>query len=286
MLNTYLKNKGIVFRFLLFVFAIIGLVFVLVFAAMQFGLLNVKGSISNRNAYFNSISNTDRKNISFQKNTLTWANTDEWNLMKEVFTRDKEIIKKAGRDGSVSPRLILASVIGEQFRFFTSKRESFKGYFEPMKILASLSKVSFGIAGIKPKTASQIEEHLKDKNSPFYLGSSMENILDYEPGVNIETEQMNRITDSKNSYYSYLYVGLFLKQVEAQWAGAGYDISGRPEILSTIYNLGFYHSIPKSDPQAGGAVITINGVDYTYGDLGYEFYYSDELSDIFPKDVK
>lgn len=283
MLRKYIGNKGIIFKFLLVVFAIIGLVFVLVLVAMQFGLLNVKGSQSDRNKYFTSLTKDERQSLSFEKNTLAWANTDEWNLMKEVFTRDSEVIKKAGRDAGVSPRLIVSCVMGEQFRFFTSRRESFKGYFEPMKILASLSKVSYGIAGIKPKTASQIEEHLKDKNSPYYLGENMENILDYPAGINIEDEQMSRITDTKNPYYSYLYVGLYLKQVEAQWAQAGYDISDRPEILSTLYNLGFFRSVPKADAQAGGAVITINGVNYTYGDLGYEFYYSNELADIFSK---
>lgn len=283
MLRKYIGNKGIIFKFLLVVFAIIGLVFVLVLVAMQFGLLNVKGSQSDRNKYFTSLTKDERQSLSFEKNTLAWANTDEWNLMKEVFTRDSEVIKKAGRDAGVSPRLIVSCVMGEQFRFFTSRRESFKGYFEPMKILASLSKVSYGIAGIKPKTASQIEEHLKDKNSPYYLGENMENILDYPAGINIEDEQMSRITDTKNPYYSYLYVGLYLKQVEAQWAQAGYDISDRPEILSTLYNLGFFRSVPKADAQAGGAVIPINGVNYTYGDLGYEFYYSNELADIFSK---
>jgi hypothetical protein len=74
-----------------------------------------------------------------------------------------------------------------------------------------------------------------------------------------------------------------MRQVEAQWAHAGYDISDRPEIIATLYNLGFNRSIPKANAQAGGAPITINGVTYTFGDLGYEFYYSGELADIFPQ---
>ena len=267
-----IKNGGVVFRLLLFIFAIIGLIFVFVFIAMQFNLLNVKGSVSQRNSYFdikrinkqesiNSLETICKINVlgkyapftavniykahnlgvddallgqminvasnrflgiaSFSKNmescvgknnvtinipmtAYAWADTDQWNLMKEVFTRDQEVIKKAAKDAQISPRLILASVIGEQFRFFNNRRESFKGYFEPLKILASLSKVSFGIAGIKPKTVNQIEEHLKNENSPFYLGKDMEHILDYPIGADIETEQMNRITNTKDPYYSYL----------------------------------------------------------------------------------
>ena len=110
----------------------------------------------------------------------------------------------------------------------------------------------------------------------------MEHVVDYSPGADIESERMNRITDAKNPYYSYLYVGLYMKELMAQWQKSGYDISSRPEILSTLYNLGFYYSVPKANPEAGGTVININNTDYTFGDIGYEFYYSGELSDIFP----
>jgi hypothetical protein len=77
-----------------------------------------------------------------------------------------------------------------------------------------------------------------------------------------------------------------MKQIESQWRNAGYDISTRPDIFATLYNLGFYYSVPKADPKAGGAVIPVNDIEYTFGDLGYEFYYSGELSDIFPLKVQ
>ena len=366
-MNLRIKENLLkVFKIFLYTFATVGFVFVAVFFAMQFNLLNVKGSISERNSYFNfnkndsnslnsgnvnsgenndaslriicqinvlskyapitaidiyktmeqgtnsaildqmirnaivrfsgdnlfvkNINNcTDLSNTTNNTNTVklpmsayAWADTEEWNLMKEVFTRDQDIIKKAAQDAQISPRILLGGVIGEQFRFFSSRRESFKSYFEPLKILASLSKMSFGIAGLKPQTISLIEEYLKDQNSVFYLGSEMEHIVDYAPNANIEAEQMNRITDAKNPYYSYLYVGLYMRQVAAQWDKAGYNINNRPEILATLYNLGFPRSIPKENAAAGGAVINVGGIDYTFGDLAYEFYYSGELADIFP----
>ena len=77
-----------------------------------------------------------------------------------------------------------------------------------------------------------------------------------------------------------------MREIEAQWRVAGYDISNRPDVLATLYNLGFYYSQPKADPQAGGAIINIAGVDYAFGDIAYEFYYSGELSDIFPLAVQ
>lgn len=259
---------------------------------MQFGWFNVRGSVSERNSYFNLNNNIkleNRNNIKGQVKGVSvydWATTDQWALMREVFTRDQEVIKRAARDAGISPRLILCGVIGEQFRFFNNRRESFKNYFEPLKILASLSNTSFGIAGLKPKTIGQIEDNLKNEKSPFYLGKDMENVVEYGEGVDIESERMNRITNSKDPYYSYLYVGLYMREIISQWEKSGYNISHRPEILATLYNLGFYYSVPKENPQAGGSVININNIDYTFGDIAYEFYYSDELSQIYPIDVQ
>jgi hypothetical protein len=287
-----IKIKNILrktFRTLLFGFATIGFVFTFVFIAMQFGWLNVKGSVSERNSYF-KIDKTKLKNNVDQSSTQIseygWANTDEWKLMKEVFTRDQDIINRAALYANISPRLIISGVIGEQFRFFGNRRESFKSYFEPLKILASLTNTSYGIAGIKPKTAGLIEANLKNKNSKYYLGPNMENVLDYKEGTDVEAERMIRITNSKDPYYSYLYVGLYMRQIIAEWGKAGYDISTNAGVLSTLYNLGFYYSIPKDNPAIGGAVITINSMDYTFGDIGHEFYYSNELSDIFPINVQ
>ena len=280
-----LKSKNIVkiiFKVFLYCFAIIGFVFFCVFIAMQFGLLNVKGSASQRNSYFNVNEKLNLNTINKNEVKASWVDTEEWNLLREVFTRDQYIINKAAIDAGISPRLIIGGVMGEQLRFFSNRRESFKSYFEPMKILASLSKFSFGIAGLKPQTIVQIDEHLKDPSSVFYLGPEMENVAPYPNGVSTDSEIMNRITDTKNPYYSYLYVGLFMRQAIAQWQQAGYDISGRPEVISTLYNLGFNRSIPKANAAAGGAVISVGGKDYTFGDLAYEFYYSNELTDIFP----
>ena len=234
----------------------------------------------------NNCNNNSPQTLDLPMTAFNWADTDQWNLMKEVFSRDQDIIKKAAEDAQISPRLILSGVIGEQFRFFNNRRESFKSYFEPLKILASLSNTSFGIAGLKPKTVGLIETYLKDPSSPYYLGADMEHIVDYPDQNDIEAQRLDRITDAKNPYYSYLYVGLYMREIEAQWKKAGYDISDRPEVLATLYNLGFYYSIPKEDPQAGGTLININGIDYVFGDIAYEFYYSGELSNIFPLEVQ
>jgi hypothetical protein len=347
-----------VFLGIIIIFACIGFAFAGVFVAMQFGWLNVRGTIAERNTSlqsargFSSQKNTSQeflqetqatllckihalanyapetaKNIqqiyqnnqdipltvamitiaqkrftdtplmnevqacstATQPNTtpltntaFAWADSEEWSVMTSAFIRDQETIRRAAHDAGISPRLLLGGVIGEQFRFFTNSRDSFKRYFEPLKILASLSKFSFGIAGLKPDTAAQIEEHLTNHQSEYYLGPEMEHVITYPEGADVITTRFNRITDTKDSYYSYLYVGLFMRQVIAQWQRAGIDISHDPEVLSTLYNLGFNRSLPKENPRAGGAPITVNGTPYNFGQLGYEFYYSGELSQEFP----
>lgn len=292
---------SIIFHSLLYVFAFIGLAFTIVFFAMQYGLLNVKGSAKERDAYF-KVSDTNLSanianafNFTHQSITdsghplltnLSWMQSEDFKLLKEVFTRDQVVINRAAADAGISPRLLLGGVMGEQLRFFSNRRESFKQYFEPLKVLASLSQFSYGIAGLKPETVAKIDENLKNPQSVFYLGKDMEHFADYDVGVDPTIERFNRITDAKNPYYSYLYVGLFMRQVTAQWANAGFPINGKPDILATLYNLGFNRSIPKADPGPGGAPITIDGVVYSFGDIAYEFYYSDELLDIYPRVVQ
>ncbi|MBP6931684.1 MAG: hypothetical protein KBD48_03890 [Candidatus Pacebacteria bacterium] len=281
------KVLNIIYTVFLYIFALIGFIFVCVLIAMQYGWLNVKGASSSRNKYFQMpasaiLSVTNNNSVKSE-----WMTTDQWNLMKYVFTRDQEIIKRAANDAGVSPRVLLGGVMGEQFRFFNNRRESFKNYFEPMKILASLSNTSFGIAGIKPKTVGQIEDGLKNPSSPFYLGPEMENIITYDPSMtDIESVRMDRITNTNDPYYSYLYVGLYMRQIEAQWSKAGYDIHNQAGIMATLYNLGFYYSKPNANPAIGGSLINIEGVDYTFGDIAHEFYNSDELLDIYPRDVQ
>lgn len=216
------------------------------------------------------------------QSAYAWADSSEWQVIKSAFIRDQDIIRKAAQDAGISPRLLLGAIIGEQFRFFTSSRESFKSYFEPLKILASLSKFSYGIAGLKPETVARIEQNLTDRDSVFYLGPEMEQLIPYDKAADRAQVQFERITDVDDPYYSYLYPGLFMRQVIQQWKSAGYDISERPDVLATLYNLGFNRSIPKPDPSAGGAPIMVQGVTYTFGQLGYEFYYSGELVWEFP----
>jgi hypothetical protein len=275
------KIMLVIFSILLYFFALVGLVFSGVFIAMNFKLTNVQGEIDSLSKFFNSVRDTTaRKNVA-EKTVVNWANTPEWTTMSTAFLKDKSSILKASNDSGVGSRVILSSIIAEQFRFFTSDRELFKRVFQPLQILGNLTQFSYGVAGIKTDTAIMIEENLKDKNSPYYPGTQYENLLDFTT-ADPNTERMNRLTDPKNHYYSYLYTGLFIKEMMTEWQNAGYPINDRPEILATLFNLGFAHSMPNANPETGGAVVTLGGKNYTFGGLAFDFYYSNELTQDFP----
>ena len=270
------------------IFAVIGFLLTAAFFAIKYGVTNTTGIIDNQREDFinagkqNATTSTIAKQNIQQSGNLYWITLPEWQTIKDAVVKDKILIYQTGATTGITPRLIVAQLVVEQLRLFYTERESYKKFFEPLKILGSQTKFSWGVMGIKEDTAVQIENHLKDSTSQFYLGKSFENLLDFKTS-NITEERFTRMTDQHAHYYSYLYAALFLKQIETQWRNAGIDISKRPEIMTTLYNIGFSHSVPKPNPQSGGVEIKIYDHVYSFGSLGVEFYNSNELIEEFPR---
>ncbi|MBU1293084.1 hypothetical protein KJ819_03415 [Patescibacteria group bacterium] len=282
------KHFKIVLFSVLALFAAIGLLFSAVFVAMQFGLLNVRGSALERNSFFTDGTPAETKIASTpctveERKVCPWNETPEWEVVAGGLQKDAAIIARVEKETGVSGRLIAAVVIPEQIRFFTSEREVFKRYFEPLKILGSLSQFSLGVSGIKQETAKKVEEYAQDPSSPFYPGPEAAVLLSYPEGVDKNSELFRRLTDDKDHYYSYLYTALYLKEIQAQWRNAGFPINENPEALVTLFNIGFTNSRPNPSPQPGGAPITVGGTTYAFGTLGAEFYRSSLLTEFFPR---
>lgn len=220
-------------------------------------------------------SNTNKPNI------YAWINTDEWPVIVDALTKEQSAINRAAAAAQIEPRLLVVPIVVEQLRLYFTQREYFQKFFKPFKILGVTTQMAMGVMSIKEKTAIQVENNLKDPDSPYFPGEEYKHLLDFKTS-NINDERFNRLTNAKDQYYSYLYGALFIKEVQAQWAKAGFAITNRPEILATVYNLGFEHSEPKSNPKIGGSNLNINGLEYTFGGLGAEFYYSGQMQDIFP----
>lgn len=216
-----------------------------------------------------------------KESVYEWMNISEWADFKIAVVKDKKLIDSVANLTGVEGRLIVACLVGEQIRLFNSSRESYKKWIGPLKILSVESQFSFGVTGIKELTAQKIEKLLKDSQSVYYLGKQYENLLDFETADTIQ-ERMDRLTSYKNHFYSYMYAAVFLKQVKKQWEKAGFPIDNRPEILATLFNVGYPQSVPKKNPKVGGSTIKIYEKPYSFGAIAYQFYYSGELYDQFP----
>lgn len=286
------------------IFALIGMAFTAVFVGMQFGLTNVRGTIEERNSFFGKVptinfgdtaSSTPEEagpvsngcgESTAQDASCEWNETVQWAVVKGGLEKDQALIARVSSETGVPARMIAAAVMPEQMRFFaeSSNREVFKRYFEPLKILASLSQFSLGVSGMKQKTAEEVERYASDSSSVFYPGAEYAAMVAYGTSTaDKDQELFNRLTDEKDHYYSYLYTALYLKEIEMQWKRAGFDVHNRPDVLVTLFNLGFAASAPKPNPQVAGAPITIGGQRYSFGDLGATFYHSDELLAEFPQ---
>jgi hypothetical protein len=227
------------------------------------------------------VNQDQNKLLDKKESVFEWMNISEWNDFKIAVAKDKPLIDSVALVTGVEPRLIVSVLVGEQIRLFNSNREAYKKWIGPLKILSVETTFSLGVTGIKLPTAKMIERNLKDSTSVYYLGKKYENLLDFNT-KSTGDERFQRLTSYKNHYYSYLYAALNIKQMKVQWERAGYPIDRRPEILSTLYNIGFEASIPKENPVVGGSSINIKGHQYSFGAVAYEFYYSGELFDLFP----
>jgi len=278
-----------IFQIVVYIFAAIGFFLVVGYFAVRFGLTNVPGIIDDQQQSFLDSGKNQTANVVGSQNQngsaageYYWQTTPEWQVIKTAVQKDAGTIDRAATTAGVPARLIVAQLMVEQLRFFTDDRESFKKFFEPLKILGSETQFSWGVMGMKEATAIEVEQNLQNPASPFYLGTEYAHLLDFQTG-NPQEERFARMTDQHDHYFSYLYAGLYLHEVETQWKSAGFDISTRPEIISTLYNIGFANSKPNANPQSGGAAITIGTQTMSFGTLAAQFYNSNELLNEFPK---
>ncbi len=259
---------------MLYTFALFGFGMTAVYFGIKWGLTKNNGLIDRQQEIFLDCQNPSQK--------YDWQMTEEWPAIKEAMAKDKDIILRAASEADIDAR-VLASVIAiEQLRLFFSDRAIFEKIFNPLKILGVQNNMSWGVVGIKEKTAETVENNLKDTSSPFYPGDKYSHMLDFKT-EDINKERYEKITDPHNRFYSYLYASLLFREVQTQWTKAGFPIDKNPGVLATLFNIGFNNSNPKPDPQIGGAEIDMNGKMESFGGLALEFYRSDELINEFPK---
>ena len=271
------------FQITVYIFAIIGFLFVAMYFAVKYGLTNTTGIIDTQRESF-LVGAAGAAPPSDVSADLPWSQTEEWGVLDASIRKDAPAINRAAGDAGVPARLIVANLVAEQLRLFFTEREAYKQFFFPLKILGSQTQFSWGVMGMKEDTAIDVEAHLADPASPFYPGAAYAHLLDF-PATTTDMKQARfvRMTDEQDHYWSYLYAGLYLKEIETQWTNAGHSINDNPGVLSTLFNIGFAHSNPNPAPQVGGAEIGVNGTSYSFGGLAADFYNSNLLTDVFPR---
>jgi hypothetical protein len=263
------------------IFAIIGFVLTTGYFAIRFGWTNTSGIIDIQREIFLQ-SGGKSTGTSVGTESKVWQNSPEWQTLKSAILKDQGAIDRASAASGVPARLIVENLIAEQLRFFFDDRASYEKFFAPLKILGSETQFSWGVMGVKEDTAVHIEKNLIDTTSPFYLGMQYEHLLDFQT-TDPTHERFTRMTDQHDHYYSYLYAGLYIHEIENQWKASGHDISNRPDIIATLYNVGFDNSKPNANPESGGAAIPLGGTTWSFGSLAQSFYDSTELTNEFPK---
>lgn len=267
------------FKAIVYAFSFIGFFLTIGYLALTFGYTNTKGIIDiQTKTFLGKIYKQDEYVV------FPLAHTKEWVAFRIAVAKDKAMIEAISKETGIDPRLLVAVLVPEQMRLFYTDRPVFKQFFEPLKILGSQSQFSWGIYGIKEETALQVESHLRTPGSPYYLGKKYEGQLVFaDDSTGTSSERFTRITDQHNHRYAYLYTALYLAQIQKQWKDAGHPINTKPDVLATLWNLGFSKSKPNNNPQSGGAEIDISGTKYSFGSLASSFYYSDEMIELFPR---
>ena len=225
------------------------------------------------------------------KSLFEFSNYAVWKTFCAAVKKDKAAIDSASRITGVESRMIVMCLVGEQVRMFNANRERFKQYVYPFSNVILPKNRGYGVTSILEHTALQIEQNLINPKIQFYPGDYFYkclNTTDAAPGLVIDSikahqhKTIQRLIMVCDHFYSYLYTAFLIRQYQAHWQREGQDLSFRPEIVGTLFNLGFHKSKPKKNPEVGGSSFTVGNKEYTFGGLCYEFYYSGEMLKDFP----
>lgn len=255
-------------------------------------MFDAAAMLLNKNKAFMKDLSQLRKTRKKKENSIyDWSNYKVWDQFCQAVLKDKSAIDSASRITGVESRLIVMCLVGEQVRMFSSGREKFKQYVYPFNRVMLPNNRGYGVTSILEHTALKIESNLKNPKSTYYPGDYFSKCLNYKDSfpesivdsiASHKNKTIQRLIKGGNHFYCYLYTGFLLRQYYAQWTKAGFDISRRPEVLATLFNIGFHKSVPKANPEAGGSSFNVARKEYTFGGLCFEFYYSGEMMREFP----
>src|SRR3989338_1411028 len=144
------------------IFALIGLLLTAGFIGVKYGWTNVAGVAE--------LPSATTRTVLTERAVFPWAQGPEWAALESAIIKDSELINRASAITDVSARIIVATLVPEQLRLYTSERELFKSFFGPLQVLGNQTQCSGGVMVFKPDSANDVEVHHKNPVSPFYPG--------------------------------------------------------------------------------------------------------------------
>ena len=184
-------------------------------------------------------------------------------------------INKYSNELGVDARIVAGVIYVEMFRNLTTEKGFIEQKLESRHVTRTLLKIkghTVGIGQIHMQVMERCIENFNNPNSPFYMGKEFENYVTWkdfdkaEEAKNYVDELGIHHSEYTNPDAQIKFVAAMIAQLQTQWKNAGYDISDKPEILGTLYNLGFDKSNPKANPRSGGSINFIFGKEMRFGD--------------------
>lgn len=177
-------------------------------------------------------------------------------------------IDKVSNELWVDKKLIQSVIAVEQLRHLSTDRWQIKKVIQNNLPLVSFTKFSFWLAWIKTETYKTIRDDLlkytPDLYNKYFKGYGDEVWDDTSKIINL------LVDETKGMYY----IGWLLLNIHNKWKEGWVDISNRPEIIITLYNI-WNAKTPRQNPESWWAYLNIlNGEKWFYfGDLWAIFYY-------------
>ena len=171
---------------------------------------------------------------------------------EKIIKDNAATIIKAGKKFNVNPAIIAGCIYAEQTMNVDAKDK----YIDPLVYSYGID-VSIGIGQVRISTAKKVESKgymPKITVDEFVISNGEESIIDNQ-------ENNMRARALMNDGINIMYVAAYLSYIQDIWKNVYPQISGKSDILGTLYNIGEYgNNGVNSNPQSNafGKTVKIN----------------------------
>jgi len=209
-----------------------------------------------------------------------------WKLYEKKYL---DIIKNISNITWIDYKLILSSIAVEQLRYLTTNRGYAKKLIKNNNYLTSFTKFSYWLGWIKTHTFNNINHWISKYNSNLYLNyyypqekktikdkEELNKLYSNEKKIeeNKEKKDEEKIKEILESRYGWtLYTAWLLYSIKKKWKLAWFDISDRPWVILTLYNMG-NNKVPHWKPALGWSLIAVTEDEKLYfWEIGFIFFH-------------